>query len=310
MKKNNILIFIFLLYSFFSFSQEKSEKSIKDLKSIFHSSDEYSDSFSGQDLKYFEIKSFNAFGEQIPLCINEKLEIFLDCESKIKYAQIINSIIYDLDMNKIGHCFLGKKTKKDLDSFWETLKHWKGNITIYDKTESYRLATFMYFEKKKDYFSIMGLDTTDMNFDKVKDYKKLLNKYNIRISKYPDDNKTIAKQKEIEQAYMAISKANLKMLNKAYKKLLKEYNVFKYPDDEEIATKYKEIQEAYMAISKKIDPDYQEENNWLEKFFSKNRRSNWSQDEGYVPYTKRKRKDSNPISQENKERYPYFYYVD
>ena len=107
-----------------------------------------------------------------------------------------------------------------------------------------------------------------------------------------------------------ISKANLKMLNKAYKKLLKEYNVFKYPDDDEIATKYKEIQEAYMAISKKIDPDYQEENNWLEKFFSKNRRSNWSQDEGYVPYTKRKRKDSNPISQENKERYPYFYYVD
>ena len=211
MKKNNILIFIFLLYSFFSFSQEKNEKSIKDLKSIFHSSDEYSDSFSGQDLKYFEIKSFNAFGEQIPLCINENLEIFLDCELKIKYAQIINSIIYDLDMNKIGHCFLGKKTKKDLDSFWETLKHWKGNITIYDKTESYRLATFMYFEKKKDYFSIMGLDTTDMNFDKVKDYKKLLNKYNIRISKYPDDNKTIAKQKEIEQAYMAISKANLKM---------------------------------------------------------------------------------------------------
>ena len=146
-----------------------------------------------------------------------------------------------------------------MDSFWDALKHWKGNITIYDKTESYRLATFMYFQKEKDYFAIMNLDST----------------------------------------------ANVKMLNKAYKKLLKNYNIDKYPNDDEVIAKNKEIQEAYMAISKKIDPDYQDENNWLEKFFSKNRRSNWSQDEGYVPYTKRKREDSNAISQEKQERYPY-----
>jgi len=95
------------------------------------------------------------------------------------------------------------------------------------------------------------------------------------------------------------------MLNKTYKKLLKTYNIDKYPNDEEVIVKNKEIEEAYMVISKKIDPDYQDESNWLEKFFSKNRRSNWSQDEGYVPYTKRKRKESKAFSQEKKERYPY-----
>jgi len=256
MKKNNILFFLVLLYSFSSFSQEKQKE---ELKRIFSSDSDSQTFINEQDFKHFEIKSFDALGNQIPLCINEKLEIFLDCKSKKKYAQIINSIIYDLDMNKIGHCFLGKITKKNVDSFWLTLKHWKGNVTIYDKTESYRLATFMYFQKEKDYFSIMNLDTT----------------------------------------------ATVKMLNKAYKKLLKTYNINKYPDDDEIIAKNKELEEAYMAISKKIDPDYQEEKNWLENFFSKNRRSNWSQDEGYVPYTKRERQDSDPISQEKLERYPY-----
>jgi len=259
MKKNSILIYTFLLCSFFSFSQEKSKKSKEELKSIFYSSFDYNNSFSGQDFKNFEIKSFDALGNEIPLCINGELEIFLDCKSKKKYAQIIDSVIYDLDMNKIGHCFLGKITKKNLDSFWDTLKHWKGNITIYDETESYRLATFMYLKKEKDYFSVIGIDST----------------------------------------------ATVKILKKSYKKLLKKYNIDRYPYDEEIIAKNKEIEEAYIAISKKIDPDYQDENNWLEKFFSKNRRSNWSQDEGYVPYVKRKRKDSNPISQEDKERYPY-----
>jgi hypothetical protein len=259
MKKNNILFFIFLLCIFSSFSQEEKGISNEELNKIFYSSNDFDNAFSDQNLKHFEIKSFDALGNQIPLCINEKLEIFLDCKSKEKYAQIINSIIYDLDMNKIGHCFLGKITKKDLDSFWDALKYWKGNITIYDKTESSRLATFMYFEKEKDYFAIMNLDST----------------------------------------------STVKMLNKTYRKLLKKYNISKFPDDEEIIAKNKELKEAYMVISKKIDPDYQDENNWLEYFFSKNRRGDWSQDEGYVPYTKRKRKDSKPISQEKNKRYPY-----
>ncbi len=259
MKKTKTLIFLFLLFSFISFSQEEKNKTKEELKKSFFSSSDYDNYFNERDLNHFEIKSFDALGNQIPLCINEKLEIFLDCKSRKKYAQIINSVIYDLEMNKIGYCFLGKITKRDLDSFWDALKHWKGNITIYDKTESYRLATFMYFQKEKDYFSVMNLDST----------------------------------------------ANVKMLNKAYKKLLKNYNIDKYPNDDEVIAKNKEIQEAYMAISKKIDPDYQDENNWLEKFFSKNRRSNWSQDEGYVPYTKRKREDSKAISQEKQERYPY-----
>ena len=66
-----------------------------------------------------------------------------------------------------------------------------------------------------------------------------------------------------------------------------------------------EIEEAFIAISKKIDPDYEDNNNWLEEFFSKNRRSKWSQDEGYVPYIKREKKELRPVSRENKERYPF-----
>ena len=154
MKKTKTLIFLFLLFSFISFSQEEKNKTKEELKKSFFSSSDYDNYFNERDLNHFEIKSFDAFGNQIPLCINEKLEIFLDCKSRKKYAQIINSVIYDLEMNKIGYCFLGKITKRDLDSFWDALKHWKGNITIYDKTESYRLATFMYFQKEKDYFAV------------------------------------------------------------------------------------------------------------------------------------------------------------
>ena len=99
--------------------------------------------------------------------------------------------------------------------------------------------------------------------------------------------------------------ANVKMLNKSYKKLLKAYNISKYPDDEDIIKKNKEIEEAFLAISKKIDPDYIEEKNWLETFFSKKRRSDWSREEGYVPYLKGERKELSPVTQEKKEIYPY-----
>ena len=260
MKKNNFFLFLFIFCSFYSFSQEEKRITKAELKKNFFSNSNYKNPFfNGEDLKNFEITSFDALGNKIPLCINNNLEIFLDCETKIKYAQIINSTIYDLDMNKIGHCYLGKITEKKIDSFWNSLKHWKGNITIYDKTENYRLATFMFLKPKKDHFSILNLDTT----------------------------------------------ATVKMLNKSYKKLLKEFDINKYPDDLEVLEKNLEIEEAYLVVLKKIDPNYKDDTNWLEMFFSKNRRSIWSQDEGYVPYTKRERKDSNPVSQENMEIYPY-----
>ena len=257
MKKNNLLFYCFL-FSLISFSQDL-EIEKNELRKKFFSTIDYQKVFSPDDFKHFEIVSFNSMNKRIPLCINENLEILMPCESKKISAKIIDSIIYDTLMNKIGHCFLGKITKENVDGFWETLKHWKGNITIYDKTESYRLATFMYFEEEKDYFSIMNLDTA----------------------------------------------ANVKMLNKAYKKLLKAYNISKYPDDEDIIKKNKEIEEAFLAISKKIDPDYIEEKNWLETFFSKKRRSDWSREEGYVPYLNRERKELNPVTQEKKEIYPY-----
>ncbi len=306
MKKNNFLLFLFIFCSFFSLSQEEKSMTKTELKKNFFSNSNYKNSsFNSEDLKNFEITSFDALGNKIPLCINNNLEISLDCKSKIKYAQIINSTIYDLDMNKIGHCFFGKITEKDINSFWNSLKHWKGNITIYDKTETYRLATFMFLKPTKDYFAIMNLDTTVMNLDKIETYKKLLVEYNNHLSKYPDDKKIIEKKEDIEDDYNKISRNNLKKLNKSYKSLLKNFNINKYPDDLEVLEKNQEIEEAYLAVLKKIDPNYRDETNWLEIFFSKNRRSIWSQDEGYVPYTKRERKDSNPISQEKMERYPY-----
>ena len=48
---------------------------------------------------------------------------------------------------------------------------------------------------------------------------------------------------EEEKDYFSImnldTTANVKMLNKAYKKLLKAYNISKYPDDEDIIKKIK-----------------------------------------------------------------------
>ena len=40
-------------------------------------------------------------------------------------------------------------------------------------------------------------------------------------------------------------------------------------------------------------------------FFKKDRRSNWSNEEGYVPYIKRGREESIPETQKRKEKYPY-----
>ena len=260
MKKNKLFIISLFLNVFFLFSQEKNNISNDQLNNMFFSNDDMNSIFfSKKNVNHYKIKSFDALGNKIPLCINEKLEIFLDCENRIKYAQIIDSKIYDNEMNLIGHCYFGKITEKNIYNFWKTLKHWKGNITIYDETESFRIATFMYLKKEKDYFSIMNLDTT----------------------------------------------ATVKMLKKSYKRLLKTYNINKFPDDDEIIAKNKEIEEAFIAISKKIDPDYEDNNNWLEDFFSKNRRSMWSQDEGYVPYIKREIKELKPISRDNKERYPF-----
>ena len=91
-------------------------------------------------------------------CINQ-LEIYIDCNIETPYAQIINSIIYDMDMNKIGYSFLGTSEEKIINNFWAGFDYWKGNISIYDMSGTYRLATFMYFEPEKIIILLWEVDS-------------------------------------------------------------------------------------------------------------------------------------------------------
>ena len=261
MMKNNFSFILCLLLSINIYSQEKNNI-IKgdDLRKVFFSEYNFENQFDINDFENFNIKSFNSEGIEIPLCINSNLEIYIDCNIETPYAQIINSIIYDMDMNKIGYSFLGTSEEKIINNFWAGFDYWKGNISIYDMSGTYRLATFMYFEPEKDYYSIMEVDST----------------------------------------------VTFKQLKKNYKKLIKKYNLKKYPDDEEIQQKNIEINEAFIALSRDLNPDFEEEDeNWIINFFKKDRRSNWSDEEGYVPYTKRNREESTPETQKSKDKYPY-----
>ncbi len=261
MMRNN-LYFVFLFFiPLLIFSQEKTRViSGDELRRVFFLDYNHDNQFDIKDFENFNIKAFNSSGKEIPLCINSNLEIFIDCKLENPYAKIINSVIYDMNMNKVGYSFLGVTEENIINNFWAGFDYWKGNISIYDKTGTYRLATFMYFEPEKDYYSIMEVDST----------------------------------------------VTLKQLQKKYKKLLKKYNLKKYPDDKEIQQKNNEINEAFIALNRELNPDFEEQDeNWLINFFKKERRSNWSDEEGYVPYSKRERIESTPETQKNKEKYPY-----
>ena len=258
--KNNLYSILFILLPILTFSQEKAKIiSGNELRKVFFL-DYDNNQFDIKEFENFNIKAFNSEGKEIPLCINSNLEIFMNCKIDIPYAQIINSVIYDINMHKIGYSFLGVTEESIINNFWAGFDYWKGNVSIYDKTGTYRLATFMYFEPEKDYYAIIGVDST----------------------------------------------VSLKQLNKSYKKLLKKYNLRKYPNDKEIQEKNNEINEAFVALNRELNPDFDEEDeNWLINFFKKERRSNWSSEEGYVPYIKRERLESTPDTQENKKKYPY-----
>ena len=261
MNKNNLYYIILIFLPLITFSQGENNVITGDeLRRVFFLDYNHDDNFDIKDFENFNIKSYDSQGIEIPLCINSNLEIFINCEIQIPYAQIINSVIYDMNMDKIGYSFLGVTEDNVINNFWAGFDYWKGNISIYDKTGTYRLATFMYFEPEKDYYTIMEVDST----------------------------------------------VTFKELKKKYKKLLKKYNLKRYPDDEEIQQKNNEINEAFLVLSRDLDPDFQEDDeNWIINFFKKDRRSDWSDEEGYVPYTKRDRIESTPETQKNKDKYPY-----
>ena len=117
--------------------------------------------------------------------------------------------------------------------------------------------------------------------------------------------KELDNQVSLETAYKnaayLLEKGEFDLAEKQLSEILK-----KYPDDEEIQQKNIEINEAYIVLNRELNPDFEEEDeNWIINFFKKDRRSNWSDEEGYVPYTKRERIESTPDTQKNKEKYPY-----
>ena len=90
---------------------------------------------SGKEI--FLIKSFNENSEQVNLSIEknpttESVEIIINNEV---IGFVLNSKIYDINMNEIGKLFGGRYSQKNIDDFWEGVDYSRGNISIYDHTD-------------------------------------------------------------------------------------------------------------------------------------------------------------------------------
>ena len=219
--------------------------------------------FDQDGKEIFLIKSFNEEGEEINLSIEknpitESVEIILD-NNPIGF--VVNSIIYDLDMIEIGRLFQGRYSSKNINDFWEGIDYIKGNISIYDYTGVYRIGSFM-FKKEIDYYSIMGVD----------------------------------KIENISEMSPKILKKTIRNMEKLYKKKLKKYNLKKNPDDIELQEKVSRTTKAYTVIMK--DLGVYDDAKFLgiipKDYFSEEKRTKWSHDEGYVPYSQRPIKEYTP----------------
>ena len=224
----------------------------------------------GQEI--FLIKSFNEKGEEIPLSIEknkdtESLEIIIDNNP---IGVLVNSIIYDLDGVEIGRFFRGERSENNVKQFWSAIDYRYGNISIYDHTGHYKVGSFM-FKEEVNYYAILGLEKVD----------------------------------DIENLDRKVVKKRIRNIQKHYKKLIKKYNVKKYPNDIELQEKFSTISNAYNEVMLDFGVGKKKDKKVLgiipQEYLSQERRSNWSQDEGYVPYTKRKLKDREPDTKIQKD---------
>lgn len=218
----------------------------------------------------FLIKSFNSRGEQINLSIEKNqdtnaMEIII---SNTAVGFLINSVIYDLDMVKIGRFYRGGHSAKQINDFWSGIDYHVGNISIYDHTGLYRVGSFTLNQTKKiNYYAVLGIEKLD-NIDQMDAREK---------------------------------KTHIRNTQRLYKKLSRQYNVKRNPDDAELQNEFGRITDAYIYVMEDLGVvDKKKDQKILgfipKDYFSPEKRSNWSDEEGYVPYINREIKSHQPDS--------------
>ena len=224
--------------------------------------------FDDHGKEIFLIKSFNEENEEVNLSIEknpltESIEIIIDNNT---IGTVVNSIIYDLDMIEIGRLFGGRYSDKNINDFWEGVDYSRGNISIYDHTSVYKIGSLNFYIEV-DYYAVLGLEKME-NIDSL-------------------DERTIKK--------------TIRSIQRLYKKEMKKYDIRRNPDNAEIKERALEITEAYSFIMKDFGINDKKNKKILgilpSEYLSEERRSNWSNNEGYVPYSKRVIEDRNPDTQ-------------
>ncbi len=229
---------------------------------------------SGKEI--FLIKSFNEENEEVNLSIEknpltESVEIIINNNP---IAFVVNSIIYDLNMLEIGRLFGGRYSQKNINDFWEGIDYSRGNISIYDYTGVYKIGS-LHYRPFIDHYAILGIE----------------------------------KLENIDKMGPRVLKRKVRDLERLYKKLMRTYNVKRNPDDEDIKTKADEITNSYWSIMSDLGVDGKKQKKILgilpQEYLDEARRSNWSNNEGYVPYSKRKVEGHQPDSKIQKDELYY-----
>lgn len=224
----------------------------------------------------FLIKSYNEKNDQIGLSIEKNsetkaLEIIID---NIPIAYLVNSVIYDFDNNQIGQLYRGEYNESKIKNFWQGIDYSAGNISIYDHTGVYKVGS-LEFKQEVDKFEILG-------FEKPLDFENLDERSSRKV---------------------------IRNLQKYYRKLVRSYkiedlDVKKSPEDKEVFEQFMKVSDAYESIMSDLGVDKDDEKILgiiPSDYFSQKRRTNWSNDEGYVPYTKRQIKSHNPDTKIQKD---------
>lgn len=224
----------------------------------------------------FLIKSYNEKNDQIGLSIEKNsetkaLEIIID---NIPIAYLVNSVIYDFDNNQIGQLYRGEYNESKIKNFWQGIDYSAGNISIYDHTGVYKVGS-LEFKQEVDKFEILG-------FEKPLDFENLDERSSRKV---------------------------IRNLQKYYRKLVRTYkiedlDVKKSPEDKEVFEQFMKVSDAYESIMSDLGVDKDDEKILgiiPSDYFSQKRRTNWSNDEGYVPYTKRQIKSHNPDTKIQKD---------
>tara|TARA_B100000902_G_C27285619_1_gene904255 strand:+ start:557 stop:1429 length:873 start_codon:yes stop_codon:yes gene_type:complete len=229
---------------------------------------------SGKEI--FLIKSFNEDGDEIGLSIEknpttESVEVIIN-NNMIGF--VLNSTIYNLDMIEIGKLFGGRYSQKNINDFWEGIDYSRGNISIYDHTGIYKIGS-LHYTPFIDHYAVLGID-------EIKDVENM-------------DARTLKK--------------TIRNMQRLYKRLMREYNVKRNPNDKEIQAKATEITSSYLEIMSDLGFSDEKEKKILGflpvDHFDEEKRSKWSDTEGYVPAIKRDIKGHQPDSQIQKDELYY-----